>query len=81
MHYMHFISMSDSTALSAYLKANGIRQRDFAAVIGVTQATISRLANRDISPSIALAAKIRAATNGAVDWDSWLPPETSEDAA
>ena len=65
--------------LRSYLKDTRTRQEDFAAVIGVTQATISRLVRGVATPSIDLAAQIKRATNGAVDFDSWITiPETAE---
>ena len=58
--------------LRSYLKDTNTRQEDFAAEIGVTQATISRLVRGVATPSIELAAQIKRATNGAVDFETWV---------
>ncbi|WP_090739594.1 helix-turn-helix domain-containing protein [Paracoccus tibetensis] len=58
--------------LGEYLRASGTRQEDFASRVGVTQATISRLVRGVASPSIDMAAAIKAATGGAVDFEAWV---------
>ncbi|MGA0615345.1 helix-turn-helix transcriptional regulator [Paracoccus sp. KR1-242] len=58
--------------LGAYLKVTRRRQEELAAEVGVTQATISRLARGMMSPSVDLAAAIKRATSGAVDFESWV---------
>lgn len=58
--------------LRSYLKDTNTRQEDFAAEIGVTQATISRLVRGVATPSIELAAQIKRATSGAVDFETWV---------
>jgi plasmid maintenance system antidote protein VapI len=69
--------MSD---LNAYLARSGIKQAIFAQRVGVTQATISKLVARTMSPSLELALKIEDATGGAVSARSWLPsPGTQSD--
>jgi transcriptional regulator with XRE-family HTH domain len=63
--------------LSDYLTQNGIRQEEFAARIGVTQATVSRLKDRLIKPSIKVAADIERETGGAIPAASWADcPDT-----
>lgn len=57
--------------LSDYLTQNGIRQEDFAARIGVTQATVSRLKAELITPSIKVAARIEEETGGAIPAAYW----------
>lgn len=57
--------------LSEYLTQNGIRQEDFAARIGVTQATVSRLKAEIMRPSIKVAARIEAETGGAIPAAYW----------
>lgn len=57
--------------LSEYLKDNGIRQEDFAARIGVTQATVSRLKAGLLTPSVTVAAGIERETGGAIPAASW----------
>lgn len=61
--------------LRSYLKETHTRQEDFAAAIGVTQATISRFVRGVATPSIELAAQIKRATQGAVDFDAWVASE------
>lgn len=63
--------------LSDYLRENRIRQCDFAAELGVTQATVSRIVRRVKLPSLELAFAIQRATKGAVPVSSW-DPEISE---
>lgn len=75
--------------LAEYLKSSRTKQEDFAATIGVTQATVSRLVRGVALPNIAMAAAIKAATGGQVDFEVWVtsaaksPPtpnqETSHD--
>lgn len=60
--------MSD---LHAYLTAAEIRQDDFAASVGVTQATISKLVRGAARPSLDLAFTIARVTNGAVPVSVW----------
>jgi len=58
--------------LSQYLIGHKITQSEFAAQIGVTQATVSRLCSGK-TPSLRLAAKIHDATAGAVPFETWQP--------
>lgn len=62
------------THLRTYLSENKITQEAFAATIGVTQATVSKLAARAIGPSLDLAIKIERATSGAVPVEAWQDP-------
>ncbi|WP_092886859.1 helix-turn-helix transcriptional regulator [Roseicitreum antarcticum] len=64
--------------LSAYLSREGIRQGDFAKRVGLTQATVSRLARNAMRPRLETALTIERATGGAVPVSSW---GQSEDAA
>lgn len=57
--------------LEAYLRANRIRQTDFAKEIGVRQPTVSRLAAGKITPSLSLAIAIERVTMRAVPISSW----------
>ena len=57
--------------LQTYLKDNTLSQSRFAEMIGVNQATISKLCAGAISPNLETAQKIATATNGAVPLDSW----------
>lgn len=58
--------------LAQYLKSSRTKQEDFAATIGVTQATVSRLVRGVALPNIAMAATIKAATDGKVDFEVWV---------
>lgn len=58
--------------LHAYLAENAIRQEDFAARVGVKQATISRLVRRDVLPGLVLAVRIERETDGAVPVEIWV---------
>lgn len=58
--------------LDSYLKTRGIRQEDFAELIGVKQATVSRLKRGQMRPGLSLAIAIARATNNAVPIDAWV---------
>lgn len=73
--------------LGKYLTETQTRQSDFAASIGVAQATVSRLVGGSMTPSLELATKIKRVTQGLVDYDAWVTcepnpnKETSHDKA
>lgn len=71
--------------LNEYLSSQAIRQSDFASKLGVTQATVSRLAAKTALPSLELAFAIERETAGAVPAASWViaatAPVRQEDAA
>ncbi|MEM8744801.1 MAG: bifunctional phosphopantothenoylcysteine decarboxylase/phosphopantothenate--cysteine ligase CoaBC, partial [Pseudomonadota bacterium] len=58
--------------LALWLKSEGVSARDFAARVGTTEATISRLRNARAQPSFELAEKIMQATGGAVTPNDFL---------
>lgn len=64
--------------LSAFLTSKQIRQQDFAERIGVTQATVSRLAKRTMMPSLPLAVEIERATDGEVPVSSWVNDDPAQ---
>lgn len=57
--------------LQSYLTENGISQADFAARIGVTQGTVSKLCAGTIVPRMRTAQAIHAATDGKVPVAAW----------
>ena len=57
--------------LEAYLKANGIKEADFASQIGVEQSTVNRL-KRGSVPSREVMARIFEATGGDVRADDFF---------
>lgn len=59
--------------LAAYLKLSGRTATDLARQCSVSVPTITRVAKGQKTPSLTLAAKIRAATEGAVRADDYLP--------
>lgn len=63
--------------LRSYLSDNNLRQAEFAAAVGATQATISGLVNGTRSPSLDLAVRIERETKGAVPVSSWVQPATT----
>lgn len=77
--------------LREHLNQARISQVAFADLIGVRQATVSRLCSGEQVPSLELAVRIERETKGAVPANSWVPepdsvpapsPETpNEDAA
>lgn len=66
------------TTLAKFLTSAGVTQHEFAQNLGVTQATISRLARRKKTPGLRLAVAIEAATGGAVPAASWTTPANDE---
>lgn len=70
-----------SMTLKEYLETTKTRQEDFAALIGVRQGTISRLANGGRWPSRETIVRVAEATNGLVsisDWVSGIKREAAE---
>ena len=59
--------------LRTYLSACNLTQHDFGVLVGVKQASISRLVSGDALPSLTLAAKIAQVTGEAVPMDAWVP--------
>ena len=57
--------------LGDYLKRHDLRQADFAAKVGTTQANISKLCGSEPRISTDMALKIEAATGGEVPLESW----------
>lgn len=68
--------------LEAYLKSHGIKEADFAALIGVEQSTVNRL-KRGSVPTREVMARIFDATGGDVRADDFfgLPRPKSKRAA
>lgn len=62
------------STLADYLTRTGTTQENFALRVGARQATISRLANRTIRPSLELAVAIERETKGEVPASSWIEP-------
>lgn len=58
--------------LETYLSKQNLRQADFAKLVGVTPATVSRLIAGQLSPSLDLAARIEDATKRKVPMRSWV---------
>lgn len=58
-------------ALSQYLTKKNIRQQDFAAEIGTTQAFVSKLVRDRCKPSPEMALHIEKMTDGAVSFRGW----------
>jgi transcriptional regulator with XRE-family HTH domain len=81
IHVVHKIILMND--LKTYLVDRRLRQADFAERLGITQATVSRLAAKTALPSLELAFAIERETGGAVPAASWLPAPTptQEDAA
>lgn len=64
--------MSD---LTDFLRDQGMSQRAFAEMVGVDRSIVSRLARREMRPSLELAFEIERATAGRVPAESWLAPD------
>lgn len=63
------------TKLTDYLKQTGMTARDFAALIGISQAFMSEINSGKKMPHLDLAFIIQNATNGAVPCDYWPSPD------
>ena len=70
VRYMYISAMH----LADYMTANGLRDEDLAAMIGVSRGTVSRIRLRKIRPRWQTIEKIRAATAGAVTADDFAGP-------
>jgi DNA-binding XRE family transcriptional regulator len=62
---------SGMSTLREYLEKAKITQKDFADIIEVKQATVSRLASQAMLPSLNLALRIELATGGKVPVSEW----------
>ena len=68
--------------LTKYLEEAKLGQAVFAEGIGVTQATVSRLARGKMVPSLELALAIENATGGKVPMSSWVTrPDPIQEAS
>ncbi len=68
------------TALGEYLKKHKITQTEFARTLGITQATVSRLASGAAYPRLRMAVQIERLTDGAVDVESWVRDDETKDS-
>jgi transcriptional regulator with XRE-family HTH domain len=57
--------------LTSYLQRHGLSQREFAVMIGRSEATVSRLAKGSQRPSLDLLLSIAKVTRGEVPADAW----------
>lgn len=74
-----YVGMSQ---LSAYLTRAAKTQAQFAADLGVDQATVSKLCRQKMTPSLDLAVRIERLTSGEVAVSSWISnPRQEDDAA
>jgi transcriptional regulator with XRE-family HTH domain len=69
------------TDLRSHLEATGEKQSDFAARVGTTPATISRLCTGLLKPALDLAHRIEVATDGNVPTETWLTATSGEATA
>lgn len=67
--------------LAIYLRDRNITQAGFAELIGVSQASVSKLLRGANQPSLDLAFRIERATGGAVPAGVWVGRDPKEDAA
>lgn len=63
--------------LNEYLKTNKISNREFAKMIGVHEFSIPRYRKGRSIPSLSTLVKIREATNGQVDAEDFLQPDST----
>lgn len=73
--YIRLAYIARMMTLSEYLQANGIAQKHFASLIDVKQATVSRIANGEMRPSLDLAFRIERQTGGKVPASIWAEKE------
>lgn len=66
-------------ALAKYLKAKGITQEQFAARLGVTQGTVSKMCRPGAVIRDEMKLKVHRLTDGAVPAESWLRSITTRD--
>jgi plasmid maintenance system antidote protein VapI len=67
--------------LTDYLEETGEKQTEFAARVGTTDATVSRLVAGNLRPGLDLALRIERATDGKVPPREWEPIEPKSEAA
>lgn len=65
--------------LSAYLKINGINQRDFSKLSGVDPATVSRLCKGKHMPTPKTIKAVEKATKGKVTWVDLISQYVGDD--
>ena len=58
-------------ALAEHIRAKGMRQRDFAAMIGVREDQLSRWLNGRVRPEFGMRLYLAAITEGAVPAEAW----------
>ena len=63
--------------LAQYLTDSGLKQEDFAKLVGISQPHVSRLLKGGTWPQRALLQRITEATGGKVTADDFLVPEPS----
>ncbi|WP_057464488.1 helix-turn-helix transcriptional regulator [Pseudovibrio sp. POLY-S9] len=71
--------MTDLHPLQTYLDSAGMRRDDFAATVGITEQSLSRIINRKQNVKLDLIQRIVVATGFAVSADDFLtvsPPKT-----
>jgi DNA-binding XRE family transcriptional regulator len=64
--------------LKEYRSGASILQADFAASVGVSQATISKIESGEALPGLFLAVRIQRATGGKVPATSWVPAASDQ---
>lgn len=70
--------VQDGMNLSDYMRDNDLNDEAFAAVIGRSRATVSRIRRSRVRPDWATLALIKTATDGAVTPDDFLEPAPTE---
>lgn len=68
------MQVSGMSTLDHYLSDRNITNASFGRILGVSEATVSRLRRGKQAPSMALVARIKSATDGLVTADSFMPP-------
>lgn len=61
-----------ATPLAAYMESNSIGDAEFALLIGKDRSLVNRLRRGDVRPTLEVAAKIEAVTEGGVRMQAWI---------
>ena len=69
------------TALDTYMAERSIKDADFAALIERDRSLVQKLRSGRARPSLDLAARIEAVTQGAVPMSAWVQPAFESAAA
>lgn len=70
-HRLHVVQSARMEKIEAYLKDNGLSQRQFAELIGVDESLVSRYMAKTTKPKVERMFEIERITNGGVPVSAW----------